>query len=161
MRQVSPRFALRGGLWHDARARTGESILTAFRTLLGAGLAIAAAATLNLAAPATAKKNTWTVKVGPIWNQADAERKCPRAARAEGGRWTGQWWTTKPGKQSVCQLSSRGGARTRTVEVGPIWNQADAEVKCRQAARRKDARWTGKWWTTIPGRMSVCEIRKR
>ena len=130
--------------------------------------AVAAAGLLASAGPIDAKKFTldsgkkWTVKVGPIWNQADAEVKCRKAARREGGKWTGEWWTTKPGRMSVCQLRSGGGSsKLRTVNAGPIWNQADAEVKCPIAARSTKARWTGQWWTTIPGQMSVCLVRPR
>ena len=103
------------------------------------------------------------VEVGPIWNQADAEVKCRKAAGKAGGTWTGEWWTTRPGIMSVCEIKMSGGGaggQVKTVEVGPIWNQADAEVKCPQAARKAYGRWTGQWWTTQPGRMSVCEIRR-
>ena len=27
-------------------------------------------------------------------------------------------------------------------------------------ARKAGASWTGQWWTTVPGRMSVCEIKR-
>ncbi len=47
----------------------------------------------------------------------------------------------------------------RAVEAGPIWNQADAEKKCPQIARQNNATWTGQWWTTVQGQMSVCEIQ--
>jgi hypothetical protein len=52
------------------------------------------------------------------------------------------------------------GKKKKTIEVGPIWNQMDAERKCPEAARAAGASWTGQWSTTIPGRMSVCEIRR-
>ena len=114
----------------------------------------------------------WTVEVGPIWNQADADRKCTKAARSAGGTWTGVWRTTREGQMSVCEI--RGGSghsqwpkpdprngfgRTRMVEVGPIWNQQDAEVKCTRTAREIRGTWTGQWKTTRPGQMSVCEIK--
>lgn len=124
-------------------------------------LSVGAAFALLLGpAPAEAKKGTWTVKAGPIWSQSDAEHKCPKAARANGAYWTGQWWTTKPGRMSVCQVSA-SKTRKKTIEVGSIWNQSDAERKCPKAARKIDAKWTGQWWTTIPGVMSVCEVQKR
>jgi hypothetical protein len=44
-----------------------------------------------------------SIGVGPIWNQIDAQRKCPDAARKEGGTWTGDWRTTGPG-QSECDI---------------------------------------------------------
>lgn len=55
----------------------------------------------------------------------------------------------------------RGGGGARDVEAGPIWNQADAERKCRAKAAELRGEWTGQWHTTVVGRMSVCEIRFR
>ncbi|MFS2112377.1 mannan-binding protein [Sphingomonas sp. Sphisp140] len=49
----------------------------------------------------------------------------------------------------------------RDIEVGPIWNQRDAETKCRDKARDLRAEWTGNWHTTAQGRQSVCSIRFR
>lgn len=122
--------------------------------------AVLPAALLLGAVPVDAKKGKGkTVEVGPIWNQQDAERKCPKAARRAGGYWTGQWWTTKPGRMSVCQYKVKASGK-RMIEVGPIWNQADANVKCPKAARKSGGYWTGQWKTTRPGIMSVCEIRR-
>lgn len=43
------------------------------------------------------------VNAGPIWNDMDADRKCPGVCRQAGAsRWTGQWHTTVPGQMSVC-----------------------------------------------------------
>lgn len=126
-------------------------------------------------APALAKSGETTVEAGPIWNQIDAESKCPKAAGKAGGTWTGKWWTTKPGRMSVCEIKAGSASRLRwpeppegkqnrgsgrTVEVGPIWNQIDAQNKCPKAAQGVGATWTGQWWTTVPGRMSVCEIKR-
>ena len=44
------------------------------------------------------------VNAGPIWNQQDAAMKCPVAAYAVEGRWTGEWKTTRQGQMSVCQI---------------------------------------------------------
>lgn len=112
---------------------------------------------------------TRDVEVGPIWNQADAERKCRDKAREVRGEWDGNWHTTVPGRMSVCSIETgRGGGGgwrgrdvVRGIEVGPIWNQSDAEMKCRNKAREMRGEWTGQWRTTIQGRMSVCEIRFR
>ena len=49
------------------------------------------------------------------------------------------------------------GKKRKTIEVGPIWNQMDAERKCHEAARSTGAIWTGQWSTTTPSRMSVSE----
>ncbi|MDF7777105.1 mannan-binding lectin [Sphingomonas sp. AOB5] len=114
------------------------------------------------------------VEVGPIWNQRDAETKCRDKARELRGEWTGGWWTTQPGRMSVCEIEFRGGRGdgrwdrdddwgrdgTRDVEVGPIWNQRDAETKCNNKAREIGADWTGAWATVRPN-VSVCGMRRR
>jgi len=136
----------------------------------------AAPATIFLAsAPAAARHRS--VEVGPIWNQMDANRKCPEAARRAGGTWTGQWRTTRPGQMSECDIRVDDHDRmrmaigpawmehghhhqVRSIEVGPIWNQMDADRKCREAAQRAGGTWTGQWRTTRPGQMSECDIRR-
>ena len=119
--------------------------------------------------PAVAKKKVKSIEVGPIWNQADAEKKCPKAARKAGGTWNGQWRTTRPGQMSECdiKLESQSGFNVKTggshkgksVEVGPIWNQFDAQRKCPEAAKKAGGTWTGEWRTTRPGQMSECDIK--
>lgn len=47
-----------------------------------------------------------------------------------------------------------------TVEAGPIWNHADANTKCYKVCEKAGRSWTGGWWTTKPGVMSVCECQK-
>lgn len=46
-----------------------------------------------------------TRSAGPIWNNHDAKRKCPNVCGNM--RWTGQWWTTQFGNNSVCQCKRR------------------------------------------------------
>jgi hypothetical protein len=41
-------------------------------------------------------------EAGPIWNNGDANSKCP-AVCGPGMRWSGQWRTTVPGRMSVCE----------------------------------------------------------
>lgn len=98
------------------------------------------------------------IPVGPIWNQADAETKCERMATQIGGKWTGKWKTSVPGEMSVCNITDKPSARIRNVNAGPIWNQADAELKCPVVAYAVHGTWTGQWVTTEQGQMSVCEI---
>lgn len=43
------------------------------------------------------------VEAGPIWSNADADRKCP--ATCAPGRWTGAWRTTVEGRVSVCNCA--------------------------------------------------------
>jgi Mannan-binding protein len=45
------------------------------------------------------------VNAGPIWNQPDAQAKCPVVAYAVDGRWTGQWRTIREGQMSVCEIA--------------------------------------------------------
>ncbi len=48
------------------------------------------------------------------------------------------------------------GAIRRPIEAGPLWHDGDAKQKCPSLCT-PHGRWTGAWWTTIQGRMSVCE----
>jgi hypothetical protein len=117
---------------------------------------------LVLTSAARAQTRTISVEAGPIWNQADAQRKCPEVAKANGGTWNGQWRTTVPGRMSVCELrlpSSRDRYVVEVIEAGPIWSQSDAEKKCPEVARANGGTWNGQWRTTVPGKMSVCEVR--
>ena len=112
---------------------------------------------LAITTPAAAKVRP--VQVGPIWNQHDAQQKCAAAARQAGGTWTGQWRTTRPGQMSECDIrTDHDRERIRSVEVGPIWNQMDANQKCPAAAQREGGQWTGQWRTIRPGMMSVCDV---
>lgn len=55
-----------------------------------------------------------------------------------------------------------GSANIRRVEVGPIWNHADAKKKANAYLKRHPwVEWTGHWTTTVPNEMSVIEIRNR
>jgi len=161
--------------------------MVAIRCSLALSIVCTAAPAAMLVAPAPAAARERSVEVGPIWHQMDAERKCRDAARKEGGTWTGQWRTTRPGQMSECDIrierhdsmrgmdrheSMRGmergpawmgghhGRHVRSVQVGPIWNQMDAERKCPQAARGAGGTWDGQWRTTRPGQMSECDIKR-
>jgi serine/threonine-protein kinase len=46
---------------------------------------------------------------------------------------------------------------TRSVEAGPIWSQDDAKKKCPAVCAKANGGWTGHWWTTVEGKMSVCQ----
>jgi len=52
-----------------------------------------------------------------------------------------------------------GQSGTIAVEAGPIWSQSDAQKKCPEVAKANGLAWNGQWRTTVPGRMSVCELR--
>lgn len=77
-----------------------------FKSLALFGLSITTIYTsmmLGAATPASAKD----IKAGPIWNNEDAQVKCPVAAAAVGGKWNGQWRTTIWGKESVCSVDKK------------------------------------------------------
>ena len=139
-------------------------------------------------APAAAKSkdNVLRIEAGPIWNQQDAKGKCDKAARKAGGEWTGDWTTVVPGQSSVCiiRMPSKTGSSLRwpepnkvagsgsspkverlalgkwSVEAGPIHAQIEAGMKCPRAVGAVGGKWTGEWWTTQMGRMSVCEFTR-
>lgn len=117
-------------------------------------VALAAAAVFLLPNPASAQQ---AFEAGPIWNQDHANQVCPAVAASHGGTWTGQWWTTVPSEMSVCQVQV--AAPARAVQAGPIWNQDHAGQVCPAVAASHGGTWTGQWWTTVQGEMSVCEIR--
>lgn len=44
-----------------------------------------------------------SVSAGPIWNNSDAQNKCPRICSQNGNRrWDGNWRTTEVGRNSTC-----------------------------------------------------------
>lgn len=104
-------------------------------------------------AQAAMAASTCNVNAGPIWNQNDANQKCPTTCNAGYGPWNGQWWTTVPNQMSVCQC----GANEQAFNAGPIWNQQDANKKCPAVCTQQKGTWSGQWWTTEPGKMSVCQ----
>lgn len=114
--------------------------------------------------PRVASAQIEQMEVRALGSQADANRTCSMAASVIDGEWTGAWTRVGPGGRSTCEMqfapAQMAGGR-RPVDAGPIWNQADAENKCRQLAQRERADWTGGWWTTQPGVMSVCELSYR
>jgi arylsulfatase A-like enzyme len=94
------------------------------------------------------------IEAGPLWNQSDAQNKCPQTCQ-QYGSWNGQWRTTVQGSMSICQCCFDKSAKA-AIESGPLWNQSDAQNKCPQTCQQYGS-WTGQWWTTVQGRMSVCE----
>lgn len=47
-----------------------------------------------------------TVNDSPIFSNVEGQRVCPDRCDAEGGHFTGQWWTVTPDKASVCQCKT-------------------------------------------------------
>ena len=44
-----------------------------------------------------------TRSAGPIFNQSQANHRCPRVCGRVNRSWNGQWWTVRNGSDSVCQ----------------------------------------------------------
>lgn len=93
------------------------------------------------------------LEAGPLGNQADAEQQCPAVCESVGS-WNGNWKTTVPGRMSVCGCRM---ARPSTValEAGPLWSNDQARGSCVDVCGGRTA-FTGGWWTTVQGQMSVC-----
>jgi Mannan-binding protein len=80
------------------------------------------------------------VNAGPIWNNDDANAKCPHVC--SGLQWNGQCRTTQQGVMSVC-----GTTAGLDIPIGPIWNNDDAKGKC--PAQLAKTTWSGQWRTTV------------
>ncbi len=46
--------------------------------------------------------DSFDAQAGPIWNESDAQAKCPTVCSEYDAQWNGQWTTTDPGTMSVC-----------------------------------------------------------
>lgn len=106
---------------------------------------------------------------GPIWNDNDARGKCAAVCASHHGRWNGQWRTVVQGSNSTCDCVKHHrrdygwGVRrcvVRTITIGPIWNNNDANYKCPRVCFNRGSRWTGQWWTVRPSQASVCQCRR-
>lgn len=67
-----------------------------------------------------ARADVIEVEAGPIWNQSDAQGKCPRVCGSKSRAWDGNWHTTREGSMSVCNCSSEA------VETRPHTSQPTA-----------------------------------
>jgi hypothetical protein len=135
---------------HDGEGRKEPTVRKSksWRCLLAVAL-------LGSSAPAARAEDCVAIEAGPIWNQADALAKCPGTCRAH-GEWNREWWTTVPGRMSVCQCCPEGSYLVN-LEAGPIWNQTHAATRCPEVCGEHT--WTREWWTTVQGQMSVCQCR--
>jgi len=122
-------------------------------------------------APAPAPKVTM-VEAGPLRNQAEAAKKCPKVSKSP-TKWSGTWKTTKPRVMSVCGCTEplappppatapappptivRVKGKVRDVETRPLFDQAEAKSSC-PGVCTSPTTWTGAWRTTKPGIASVC-----
>ena len=128
--------------------------------------ALAFAFAVALAPPVAPAARAAEVSAGPIWNNMDAQRKCPDVCRGNGNAsWNGNWRTLPGTATSVCDCDAPAGGRapsggSQWANAGPLWNQIDAQNKCPDVCRSAGGRtWDGNWKTTEPGRMSVCSCQ--
>ena len=49
----------------------------------------------------------------------------------------------------------------QAINAGPIWSNDHAQRVCPQVCERNRMDWSGQWWTTVQGRMSVCQCEDR
>ncbi len=126
--------------------------------------------------PTQTPSNTRTrnVAAGPIWDDRQAEDKCPVIAANNKAKWTGNWTKTGPGNTSVCEISvvvptnttqapvnQFNSPTTREVAAGGIWDQTQANRKCPVIAANNKAKWTGRWRKINAKNDAVCEIDTR
>jgi hypothetical protein len=82
-------------------------------------IVFACAVAMSLAARAAVVE----IEAGPLWNNMDAQNKCPNVCSQRGAeKWTGEWRTTQMGRMSVCSCDFRGpgpqgGSRPGAVAV--------------------------------------------
>lgn len=132
--------------------------------------------------PQQANPRTREVAAGPIWDQAQANKKCPIIAAQTHSNWTGKWRKTNfSTNQSVCEVTldsvttplpteavvststtyvnlPSATKNIREVFAGPIWGDEQAATKCPVIATNNNGTWTGKWRKTGANHSSVCEV---
>ena len=112
-------------------------------------------------------------KAGPIWNNVDAQRKCPQTCSPS--KWDGNWKTIEAGKMSVCSCSgpsrsSKSGQQSRVtpqkvaagkkakggVKAGSIWTDIMAADRCPKMCSPRT--WDGRW-SYVDINNSICYCR--
>lgn len=97
------------------------------------------------------------VSAGPIWNDVDAQRKCPGVCGRDG--WDGNWKTVEMGRNSVCRCKGYGGGAWSAVdrpgqriciETDSIRSKLEAKMKCPGACG--SGKWDGSWRRIDPAR---------
>ncbi len=78
------------------------------------------------------------ISAGPIWNNADARKKCPRVCRKASGKWNGNWVTPKEtwGKDSVCGCTFEGKCNKNT-NVSSVYTSLK-EQDCWQSSQEEE-----------------------
>lgn len=121
------------------------------------------------------------VEVGPVFGDAHATAVGDAWCKFNPSHsWTGHWWTTIPGSMSAMQFkipasemvpaeqqsfSTMPGLFDRflfvvhTVQVGPLFsNEHATAVGDAWCKFNPSHSFTGHWWTTTPGAMSVLQV---
>jgi hypothetical protein len=115
------------------------------------------------------------IETGLISSAIEANIRCNAIANQNDGDWKGRWWTT-PSQASYCQIEVDDapvynappaavipppphGLRTRSIEVGIIWNSDQANQRCSALARTMGGEWNGQWTTSDDGKTSYCQIK--
>lgn len=105
------------------------------------------------------------VDAGPLWNQFDAQNKCPDVCKRSNGRaWDGNWKTTEPGRASVC--SCTGQRPSSAVGAGAACNArsrgacSGCSVQCapgQRASCREGSTWNDRLGNGDQGCVSASE----
>jgi cell division septation protein DedD len=61
--------------------------------------------------------------------------------------------------QEAAKSKARAAGTIFTVEAGPIRSTAHATELCPKICTANSATYTSQWWTTVKGKMSVCQCK--
>ncbi len=108
---------------------------------------------------------TFNAATGTIWNQQDANRKCPLICKHEQGAWTGRWQTLQGSMTSTCQChhlhQTNNFQNSRCIKLniatGPIWHDYNARNICPRVCHHVWAQWTGQWQKATKNLRANCE----
>lgn len=102
-------------------------------------------------------KVAWARGGSKSWSPTNVKNLCRNSKNAAN---TVQCFKSEINRHNNWQKGiKRCSGNKRAIDAGPIWNQNDANNKCPQIASRNGGTWTGGWWTTVQGKMSVCEVQ--
>ena len=82
------------------------------------------------------------IQAGPIWDNGDAQLKCPAVCGAVDGSWNGNWTTTILGEMSVCGCEEVCGLPALPGFVSIGFNR-DIQVQCPVACEVANGTWNG------------------
>ena len=129
----------------------------------------------------TPTRSTRYISSGFIWDQNQANTKCPAYAAQSKARWTGKWRKISTDNRAECEIEvgtaqalpvvtaapttyvnltpTAPAQNTREIAAGPIWDAAQAKTKCAYIASNNNGTWTGQWRKTGPNHASLCTVR--